>query len=78
MEPARLEAFTDGVVAIIITIMVLEIRVPHGTDLASLQADIPVLVAYLLSYEDPSSFFRAFHEWEGKPPREWRATQRRL
>ena len=40
MEPARLEAFTDGVVAIIITIMVLEIRVPHGADLASLQADV--------------------------------------
>jgi AraC-like DNA-binding protein len=34
-------------------------------------------IAYLLSYEDPSSFFRAFHEWEGKPPREWRANQRR-
>jgi len=35
-------------------------------------------IAYLLSYEDPGSFFRAFHEWEGKPPREWRANQRRL
>lgn len=34
-------------------------------------------IAYLLSYEDPSSFFRAFHEWEGKPPREWRATERK-
>lgn len=33
-------------------------------------------IAYLLSYEDPSSFFRAFHEWEGKPPREWRVTHR--
>jgi AraC-like DNA-binding protein len=33
-------------------------------------------IAYLLSYEDPSSFFRAFHEWEGKPPRGWRPTQR--
>ena len=37
MNVARLEAFTDGVVAIIITIMVLEIRVPHGSDLAALQ-----------------------------------------
>ena len=34
-------------------------------------------IAYLLSYEDPSSFFRAFHEWEGKPPRRWRTAQRR-
>ena len=61
MEPARLEAFTDGVVAIIITIMVLEIRVPHGTDLASLQADIPVLVAYVLSYINVGSFWNNHH-----------------
>jgi AraC-like DNA-binding protein len=30
-------------------------------------------IAYLLSYEDPSSFFRAFHEWEGMTPNEWKA-----
>ncbi len=34
-------------------------------------------IAYLLSYEDPSSFFRAFHDWEGKPPRRWRTTQKK-
>jgi len=61
MEPARLEAFTDGVVAIIITIMVLEIRVPHGADLASLQADIPVLLAYLLSYVNVGIFWNNHH-----------------
>jgi hypothetical protein len=61
MEPARLEAFTDGVVAIIITIMVLEIRVPRGTDLASLQADIPVLVAYVLSYVNVGIFWNNHH-----------------
>jgi len=61
MEPTRLEAFTDGVVAIIITIMVLEIRVPHGTDLASLQADIPVLVAYVLSYINVGIFWNNHH-----------------
>jgi AraC-like DNA-binding protein len=33
-------------------------------------------IAYLLSYEDPSSFFRAFYEWEGKPPRRWRTAQK--
>ncbi|HVH84155.1 MAG TPA: TMEM175 family protein, partial [Steroidobacteraceae bacterium] len=61
MEPERLEAFTDGVVAIIITIMVLEIRVPHGTDLAALQADIPVLVAYVLSYVNVGIFWNNHH-----------------
>jgi uncharacterized membrane protein len=61
MEPARLEAFTDGVVAIIITIMVLEIRVPHGTDLASLQADIPILIAYVLSYVNVGIFWNNHH-----------------
>ena len=61
MNTARLEAFTDGVVAIIITIMVLEIRVPHGTDLASLQADIPVLVAYVLSYVNVGIFWNNHH-----------------
>ena len=61
MEPARLEAFTDGVVAIIITIMVLEIRVPHGTDLASLQADVPVLIAYVLSYVNVGIFWNNHH-----------------
>jgi uncharacterized membrane protein len=61
MEPARLEAFTDGVVAIIITIMVLEIRVPHGTDLAALQADVPVLLAYVLSYVNVGIFWNNHH-----------------
>src|SRR5215468_9858102 len=61
MEPGRLEAFTDGVVAIIITIMVLEIRVPHGTDLASLEADIPILVAYVLSYVNVGIFWNNHH-----------------
>jgi uncharacterized membrane protein len=61
MRTARLEAFTDGVVAIIITIMVLEIRVPRGSDLASLQADVPVLLAYLLSYVNVGIFWNNHH-----------------
>src|SRR5215470_6368882 len=61
MSPARLEAFTDGVVAIIITIMVLEIRVPHGADLASLRADVPVLSAYVLSYVNVGIFWNNHH-----------------
>jgi len=61
MEPARLEAFTDGVVAIIITIMVLEIRVPQGADLAALRADVPLLLAYVLSYVNVGIFWNNHH-----------------
>jgi len=61
MEPARLEAFTDGVVAIIITIMVLEIHVPQGRDLAALRADVPVLLAYVLSYVNVGIFWNNHH-----------------
>src|SRR6201988_5004901 len=61
MSASRLEAFTDGVIAIIITIMVLEIHVPRGSDLASLQADIPVLVAYVLSYVNVGIFWNNHH-----------------
>jgi uncharacterized membrane protein len=45
-----MEAFSDGVIAIIITIMVLELKVPHGTDLSALQPLIPVLLSYVLSF----------------------------
>ena len=61
MEPARLEAFTDGVIAIIITIMVLDIRVPRGADLAALRADLPVLLAYVLSYVNVGIFWNNHH-----------------
>ncbi|MBV8909769.1 MAG: DUF1211 domain-containing protein [Gammaproteobacteria bacterium] len=61
MEPERLEAFTDGVVAIIITIMVLEIRVPHGSDLTALRDDVPVLLAYVLSYVNVGIFWNNHH-----------------
>jgi uncharacterized membrane protein len=47
---SRLEAFTDGVIAIIITIMVLELRPPHGTTLADLRPLVPVLLSYVLSF----------------------------
>ena len=50
MEKNRLEAFTDGVLAIIITIMVLELKVPHGEDLAALAPLWPVWVSYVLSF----------------------------
>jgi TMEM175 potassium channel family protein len=50
VSKTRLEAFTDGVIAIIITIMVLEVRTPHGTTWAALRQDLPVLLAYVLSF----------------------------
>ena len=50
MEKNRLEAFSDGVLAIIITVMVLELRVPHGSDLTALKPLLPVLLTYLLSF----------------------------
>jgi uncharacterized membrane protein len=49
-ESGRLEAFSDGVIAVIITIMVLELRPPDGTGLGSLHALIPTLSAYVLSF----------------------------
>src|SRR6188768_2809049 len=50
MQKNRLEAFSDGVIAIIITIMVLELKVPHGTDLAALRPLLPVFLSYVLSF----------------------------
>jgi len=50
MGKGRLEAFSDGVLAIIITIMVLELRVPHGDTFAALRPLAPVFVAYVLSF----------------------------
>ncbi len=50
MTRGRLEAFSDGVFAIIITIMVLELRPPHGTSLAALAPLLPKLLSYLLSF----------------------------
>ena len=50
MSKTRLEAFSDGVIAILITIMVLEIRAPHGDDWSSLRIVVPSLLTYLLSF----------------------------
>jgi uncharacterized membrane protein len=50
MGKNRLEAFSDGVLAIIITIMVLELKVPHGDSLEALQPLLPVLLSYVLSF----------------------------
>src|SRR4051794_31709627 len=50
MTKTRLEAFSDGVMAILITIMVLELKTPHGTDLHSLMFLLPVFLSYVLSF----------------------------
>ncbi len=50
MNTTRLEAFSDGVLAIVITIMVLELKVPHGDSLSALVPLLPVLLSYVLSF----------------------------
>lgn len=50
MNRTRLETFSDGVLAIIITSMVMEIKVPHGSDFAALKPLFPVVLSYLLSF----------------------------
>ncbi len=50
MNKGRMEAFSDGVIAILITIMVLELKIPHGADLESLRPILPVFLTYVLSF----------------------------
>ena len=50
MGKGRMEAFTDGVIAVIITILVLELKVPHDTDLETLAPLVPVFLSYVLSF----------------------------
>src|SRR5512144_1426252 len=50
MQKSRLEAFSDGVLAIIITIMVLELKVPHEVELDALKPLLPILLSYVLSF----------------------------
>ena len=61
MNKGRLEAFSDGVIAIIITIMVLELRVPHGTDVAALQPLLPVFLSYVLSFVNVGIYWNNHH-----------------
>jgi uncharacterized membrane protein len=50
MNKTRLEAFSDGVIAILITIMVLELKIPHGSDLDALRPVLPVFLTYVMSF----------------------------
>lgn len=49
MTRSRLEAFSDGVIAVLITILVLELKVPHGVDAAALKPMLPVFLSYVLT-----------------------------
>lgn len=61
MGKGRLEAFSDGVLAIIITIMVLELKIPHGDKLVSLKPLIPVLISYILSFINVAIYWNNHH-----------------
>jgi uncharacterized membrane protein len=61
MTSGRLEAFTDGVVAIIITIMVLELKVPHDATLAALSESVPLLLAYVMSFVNVGLYWNNHH-----------------
>ena len=61
MQKTRLEAFSDGVIAVIITIMVLELKVPHGTTAAALATALPVFLAYVLSFVFVAIYWNNHH-----------------
>src|SRR5262245_21283526 len=61
MNKERLNAFSDGVIAIIITIMVLELKVPHDTDLASLAKLTPIFLSYVWSFIYVASYWNNHH-----------------
>ena len=61
MKKGRLEAFSDGVIAIIITIMVLELHVPHGDNIKDLVPMIPIFVSYVLSFVNVGTYWNNHH-----------------
>jgi len=61
MSTNRLEAFSDGVFAIIITIMVLEFKIPHGHDMAALRPLLPVALSYILSFILVANYWNNHH-----------------
>ena len=61
MTKSRMEAFSDGVLAIIITIMVLEMKVPHGNNLQALKPVVPVFISYVLSFIHIAIYWNNHH-----------------
>jgi uncharacterized membrane protein len=70
MGKARLEAFSDGVIAIIITIMVLELKVPHGATFDDLLPVLPVLGSYVLSFIYVGSYWNKL-QYGSHPSKFW-------
>src|SRR3954463_6408569 len=69
VEKNRLEAFSDGVIAIIITIMVLELKVPHGSDLRTLTPLLPIFLSYVLSFTYLGIYWNNHHHLLKATPR---------
>lgn len=61
MTSARLETFSDGVIAIVITIMVLELGIPHSADLGAIRPVLPVFLAYVLSFVNLGIYWNNHH-----------------
>jgi uncharacterized membrane protein len=61
VDKGRMEAFSDGIIAVAITIMVLDMKVPERADLKALAADTPVFLAYVLSYVNVGIFWNNHH-----------------
>jgi len=61
MSKGRMEAFSDGVLAVVITIMVLELKWPHGASLAALRPLVPVLLSYVLSFVNVGIYWNNHH-----------------
>jgi uncharacterized membrane protein len=61
VETDRVQAFSDGVIAILITIMVLELRIPHGSDASALRPIAPVFVTYVLSFVNLGIYWNNHH-----------------
>jgi uncharacterized membrane protein len=61
MDKGRLEAFSDGVIAILITIMVLELKIPHGVDWEALRPIVPVFLTYVLSFINIGIYWKNHH-----------------
>lgn len=61
MTKGRMEAFSDGVIAIIITIMVLEMKVPHGSSWSSLKPILPIFISYVLSFINVAIYWNNHH-----------------
>src|SRR5215471_8394639 len=61
MSKGRLEAFSDGVFAVIITIMVLDMKVPRGADLQALKPVLPVFLCYVLSFVNVGIYWSNHH-----------------